>query len=90
MTEHSLRRTFATLMHRAGIPLATVDEVLGHSTGDGSLDYVTVQLEPWYELVSRIKLDPSATKKPPTKELGWQERLAASQARNTAKQKAKA
>ena len=57
MTEHALRRTFSTLLHRAGVPTSTITEILGHSDGSTAADfYIYRYLPPHAEAIRRIRL----------------------------------
>lgn len=44
LTPHSLRRTCATQMHRAGVPLATIQAMLRHKSIETTMRYVQVGL----------------------------------------------
>jgi len=58
MTEHALRRTFSTLLHRAGVPTSTITEILGHSDGSTAADfYIYRYLPPHGEAIRRISIE---------------------------------
>jgi integrase len=57
LTEHALRRSFSTLMHKAGVPTPTITEILGHSDGSTAMDhYIFRYLHPHAEAIRRIQL----------------------------------
>jgi excisionase family DNA binding protein len=47
LTEHALRRTFATLLHASGVGTSTIGDVLGHSEGSTAFVHcITMMLKP--------------------------------------------
>ena len=57
LTEHALRRTFATLLDRAGVARSTITEILGHSDGSTAAEfYIQRALQPHAEAIARIKV----------------------------------
>jgi integrase len=62
ITEHALRRTFSTLLHRAGVPTSTITEILGHSDGSTAADfYIYRYLPPHADAIRRICVDESSS-----------------------------
>jgi integrase len=40
VTLHGLRRTFGTILHRSGVPIGTIQELMGHSTVNQTRAYI--------------------------------------------------
>jgi site-specific recombinase XerD len=52
---HSMRRTMLTSLSRAGVPLRTVQEILGHSSLTQLQTYLAVDPEDTREALQRLK-----------------------------------
>jgi integrase/recombinase XerD len=66
VSTHSFRRTALTKMHNAGIPLAVIQKISGHSSLQALQKYLEVSDEAVLAAVNFLGSKPAKTVKPPT------------------------
>ena len=52
---HSMRRTFLTIMSRAGVPLRTIQEISGHASLSQLQEYLAVDPADKHKAINTLK-----------------------------------